>query len=43
MDKILERKELFKLWIHRKSDNSNSRSEYVQKSIIGMSDIIVCN
>jgi len=36
MDTQLQCKNLSKSWIERKSDNSKSRSEYVQNSAIGM-------
>jgi len=29
-------KELFKLWTKRKGEHSNTKSEYVQNTIIGM-------
>jgi hypothetical protein len=31
----LQRKELFTLWIERKGDHSNIKSEYVQNNVIG--------
>ena len=36
MDKKLQRKELFKLWIQRKGDHSNIKTEYIQNSVIGI-------
>ena len=36
MDTKLQRKELSKLWIQRKGDNSNVRSDYVHNSVTGM-------
>jgi hypothetical protein len=35
MDTKLQPKKLFKLWIERKGNHSNVKSEYVQKSAIG--------
>jgi hypothetical protein len=32
----LQRKELFKLWIERKGNHCNIKSEYVQNSAMGM-------
>jgi hypothetical protein len=36
MDTELQCKELFDLWLQRKHDHSNIKSEYVQNSVIGM-------
>ena len=35
-DTKLQRKELFKLWIQKKGDCSNMKSEYIQNSVIGI-------